>query len=144
MVKISFLSQGLNLFWHVVRVCLSSWRVLLYHNGRGKTTVFCEQYVNHSRNFFILWTYSVHNYEWMRPLKSDKFLQGEGHGFGRNSKCWKIWKAASTQFQTEIKLRIKTKNTISDRIKKYKITIRKFDFFLFSCYNNLIGMNKTL
>lgn len=34
--------------------------------------------------------------------------------------------------------------TISDRIKKYKITIRKFDFFLFSCYNNLIGMNKTL
>ena len=42
-------------------------------------------------------------------------------------------------------------HTISDRIKKYKIAIRKsqttqlkFDFFLFSCYNNLIGINKTL
>lgn len=42
-------------------------------------------------------------------------------------------------------------HTISDRNKKYEITIRKsqtaqlkFDFFLFSCYNNLIGMNKTL
>ena len=43
-----------------------------------------------------------------------------------------------------IKIKNQNKNTISDRIKKYEITIRKFDFFLFSCYNNLIGMNKTL
>ena len=52
----------------------------------------------------------------MRPLKSDKFLQGEGHGFGRNSKCWKIWKAASTQFQTELKLR-KGNKTISQTVQ---------------------------
>ena len=51
-----------------------------------------------------------------------------------------------------IKIKNQNKNTISDRNKiknqnkkhQYKITIRKFDFFLFSCYNNLIGMNKTL
>nr|DAE45526.1 MAG TPA: hypothetical protein [Caudoviricetes sp.] len=36
---------------------------ILYRNRRGKTTVFCEQYVNHNGNFFILWTYSIHNYE---------------------------------------------------------------------------------
>ena len=41
-------------------------------------------------------------------------------------------------------------HTISDRIKiknQYKTQFQtelKFDFFLFSCYNNLIGMNKTL